>query len=349
MTFRAVIPALLLAFLAHDGTAFQTLPAACTSWNHHPSRGSSETKAQRHMPLSALRMLDQAAVTKNLETIADGNMPSKPAATLYKALVKRSGALSAAVECSRTADDGELLSTPAAVDLRQLGMKLRRGKAAAILVDCSTAAGKDDCEIMVKEQQSAKGSFPGPLPVVRSGAVASKDDIAEAKAMGVNGVLLSSCDEALIKACLVLGLEPVASATSAEDIEQAVAAGAKIIACEAAVRGDVPKDVGAVGLLPSRKQDPAEIFKVRDSEKDDAPTPQVIEDLFGLKEAKFNAVFAMDTCKSASSRLDVAYSAWLLEEMLSKKSGKFAKMAKMPSLGMGNPLANPDGILYEAQ
>ncbi len=33
----------------------------------------------------------------------------------------------------------------------------------------------------------------------------------------------------------------------------------------------------------------------------------------------------------------------------SKASGKFAKMAKTPSQGMGNPLSSPNGILYEAQ
>jgi len=83
-------------------------------------------------------------------------------------------------------------------------MKVRRTKASVVLIDCSSAAGKDDCEIAVKEQLSAKGGFPGPVPVVRSGCVSSVHDVAEAHALGASGVLLSMSEgaaEDMIKAC----------------------------------------------------------------------------------------------------------------------------------------------------
>jgi hypothetical protein len=54
----------------------------------------------------------------------------------------------------------------------------------------------------------------------------------------------------------VLGIEAIVQAASAEEIEQAVAAGVKLVACSAALRDSVPKDVGAVGLLDSRLEKP---------------------------------------------------------------------------------------------
>ncbi len=83
---------------------------------------------------------------------------------------KSSGAIAAACEYKRISTDTALLSTEDAVDFRQMGMKVRRSKAAALLIDCSSAAGKADCEEAVKEQLTAKGGFPGPVPVVRSGS-----------------------------------------------------------------------------------------------------------------------------------------------------------------------------------
>ncbi len=54
----------------------------------------------------------------------------------------------------------------------------------------------------------------------------------------------------------MLGIEVIAQAASGEEIEKAVAAGAKLVACSAALRDSVPKDVGAVGLLDSRVEKP---------------------------------------------------------------------------------------------
>lgn len=149
-------------------------------------------------------MLDETVVAKNMETIAAGKALAKAPTKLFKALKKNSGAIAAGCEFKRTADDTELPTTEASVDLRQLGMKVRRSKAAVLLIDCSSHAGKGDCEIAVQEQLTAKGSFPGPVPIVRSGSITTIEDIAEANALGASGVLLSmgeSAADEMIKAC----------------------------------------------------------------------------------------------------------------------------------------------------
>ena len=54
----------------------------------------------------------------------------------------------------------------------------------------------------------------------------------------------------------MLGMEAIVHAASSEEIEQAVAAGARLVACAPALRDAVPKDVGAVGLLDTRVEKP---------------------------------------------------------------------------------------------
>jgi len=296
-------------------------------------------------------MLDEAAVAKNMEAIAVGKSPAKAATKLFKALKKSSGAIAAGCEFKRTSDDTGPLSTSDAVDFRQFGMKVRRSKASVLLVDCSTAAGKTDCEEAVKEQQTAKGGFPGPVPVVRSGSISSVDEIAEAKALGVEGVLLcmsESAAEDMIAACGVLGMEAIVKVTSPDELDKAVAAGAKLVACDAALRQSVPTDIGTVALLDSRVEKPASLFAKPDDE-DTAPTPQVIVAMTQLKDAKFNAIIAMDALQKAHVALDRTFTTFLLEQVASKQSGKFSKLTRTTALGGGNPLSSPDGILYEVQ
>jgi len=296
-------------------------------------------------------MLDTAAVAKSMEAIAAGKRPAKAATKIFKALKKSSGAVAVGCEFKRTTDDTEPLSIADSVDFRNFGMKVRRSKASVLLVDCSTAAGKADCEEAVKEQQTAKGGFPGPMPVVRSGSMSSVDDIAEAKALGVEGVLLSMSEDAaedMIAACGVLGMEAIAKVSSPEELDKAVAAGAKLVACDAALRASVPKDVGAVALLDSRVEEPESIFAKSDDE-DNAPTPQVVIAMSQLKDTKFNAIIAMDALRKANVTLDRTFCSWLLEQISSKQSGMFSKLTRTTSLGQGSPLSRPDGILYEAQ
>ena len=187
-----------------NAAGFQLLPSALRTSTQGSVRLAG-SHARTHAPLCCgLRMLDEASVAKNVEAIAAGKAPAKVPTKIFKALKKSSGTIAAGCEYKRTADHTEALSTEESVDLRQLGLKVRRNKVAVILVDCSTPAGKDDCEIVAKEQQTAKGSFPGPVPIIRSGDVNSVEHVAEAKALGCEGVMLSMREAAahdLINAC----------------------------------------------------------------------------------------------------------------------------------------------------
>jgi len=170
--------------------------------------------------------------------------------------------------------------------------------------------------------------------------------------MGCEGVMLAMGEAAadeLLLACAALGMEAIVQVATAEELEQATASGVKLVACDVSLRDSVPKDVGAIGVIGSRCQDPAEIFSVAASEADEAPTPEVIVAMSPFKEAKFSAIIGMDAMRRAKNRVDTAFTLWLLEQITSKQSGKYAKLTKTPSLGQGNPLARPDGILYEAK
>jgi len=102
-------------------------------------RDFSESRGGRQLPRSGPRMM---AVGKR--------------SALRKAFKKPTGALTVSVEYERTDS-----STYSENDLAVLSMQLRKAKAAAVWT-----ASLDDLAIVGKEQQSAKGNFPGPCPGV---------------------------------------------------------------------------------------------------------------------------------------------------------------------------------------
>ena len=46
-----------------------------------------------------------------------------------------------------------------------------------------------------------------------------------------------------------------------------------------------------------------------------------------------SAIIGMDAMRRAKNRVDTAFTLWLLEQITSKQSGKYAKLTKTPSLG----------------
>ncbi|EKX47482.1 hypothetical protein GUITHDRAFT_137633 [Guillardia theta CCMP2712] len=269
--------------------------------------------------------INEEEVEKFLRVVEEGK-EAKASTKLFKALKKASGAVSVAIEFSRhpNADDGALHG----VEFRQFSLKMRREKAGAIFVNADSKSGLQDCEKFVEEQLSAKGSFPGPLPVVRTGEVTSSRQVAEAKAAGVEGVLVpmsSASLEEVKKACSALGIEVLTLVRSKEECESAVASGSKIICVEAAtveeataIRELIPKDCAAVACLNSRMSGaPEDVFSAL---KDENAEIEMLKFASALKPA-FNAIIAQKAVLSVTHRGETFFGSWLLESLLSKKSG----------------------------
>ena len=158
---------------------------------------------------------------------------AKPPQVIFKALKKKTGVKSLSFEYKRkdgidanTQFDIDLVSHPMRVDCKA-GMLMMDS------MDGSDEAAAEDIAKFVKEQQTAKGKFPGPLPVVWRKNMQTVEDVALAKAIGCSGVTLvaDQLDDQqmaqLVQACHALKMEVLAEVTDKEQIERALAAGAQ--------------------------------------------------------------------------------------------------------------------------
>jgi len=289
-----------------------------------------------------------------LEIIAAGGSPKVPT-KVAKSLKKNSGQMSVALEYKRSKGDDEDVYH---VDFRRYSVKIRESKLDVLFIDTTTPLGLDDCASFVQEQASARGSFPGPVPIVSTGASTTKH-IAEAKALGCHGVMIGFSGgngEELVKAALSLSLEAVALVSTEAEVEAAVAAGATIVctapasadvapgdaaAAALALKSKIPKEIVAVaGLDAHIGGPPAEVFSpeveqmqiemglVKDKDAHSNFSQKVLNYAAALKEVKsdsgpFSAVIAMTAVQSAGLRVERNYGTWLLEKLLSKKSTSF--------------------------
>lgn len=246
-------------------------------------------------------------VSKNLEIIAaQGGPPGgKAPSIVFKALKKNSGSIAIGVEYKRS--NQEVMDSQA---LRVFSGGLRQRKVDVLLVDCSSPAGVSDCEGIITEQKTASMNFPGSVPVIRTGPTTTLTMVAEAKALGCHGVLISylkgvneNADE-LVKGVLSLGLEPLVIVNSREHVEASQAAGAKIFVLEAtqatsmfidspdvacrfmmALRAAVPADCVAVaGLEAHIGGPPSEVFLHRQKEGKGMSDGEVAEPKMEKKE-----------------------------------------------------------------
>mmetsp|Transcript_10894 Transcript_10894/g.15619 ORF Transcript_10894/g.15619 Transcript_10894/m.15619 type:complete len:440 (-) Transcript_10894:80-1399(-) len=305
--------------------------------------------------------IDAAEVAKHLATIAaQGGPPGGKAPTkIFKALKKNSGSIAVGVEYKRDEQAQDVVDSG---DLRVFSSTLRKNKVDVLLVDCSTPSGVSDCEGIIKEQASARMVFPGPLPVIRTGSKASLNTIAEAKALGCEGILISylnnvneNADE-LVKACISVALEPIAMVNSKLHVDAALAAGAKIFCMEPtlpssifcddaktaskfsnALRASIPADCVAVGGLDSHiggpplkvLEEPTEKKKADDGTIAEAWSPKVLQFAAELRaiapdKGGLSAIFAFNVAQSPSVRVERNFCLWLVENLLSKKSSKFS-------------------------
>jgi indole-3-glycerol phosphate synthase len=130
-------------------------------------------------------------------------------------------------------------------------------------VSTSSADGPDLLRSIAKEQQTAKGKFPGPVPIVMRERVVDVAQIAMAAGLGASGITLSAdaLDVGELKQflahCSAAGIEGVVEASDREGLGRAGEAGATIVC----VRGvssldeavDLRSDIPQVMMKPITK------------------------------------------------------------------------------------------------
>ena len=125
------------------------------SWGLVPRGGAFSQHAARSTGASVrcvrpgLRMLDEAAVVKNMEAVEAGT-PGKVSKKVFKAIKKPSSALIAIQELSRSKAPEEKIRS---MLHQNWSWNQRRDKKAAIIVDTTVPEAMDDLELFVKEQQ----------------------------------------------------------------------------------------------------------------------------------------------------------------------------------------------------
>ena len=194
---------------------------------------------KRQISIPALRaqssLVGSDAVQALITQASESKGTAKPPQVIFKALKKKTGVKSLSFEYKRKAGidantqfDIDLVSHPLRVDCKA-GMLMLDS------MDGSDEATAEDIAKFVKEQQTAKGKFPGPVPVVWRKNMQTVEDVALAKAIGCSGVTLvaDQLDDQqmaqLVQACHALKMEALVEVTDKEQIERALAAGAQCL------------------------------------------------------------------------------------------------------------------------
>ncbi|EKX42636.1 hypothetical protein GUITHDRAFT_111316 [Guillardia theta CCMP2712] len=269
------------------------------------------TTVSKRNPLS----LYAQSISDLVKKVESASAKTKAPTKIFKSLKKTSGSPSISVEFLRP----EKIPVH---DTKSLSFEIRRSKVALLVVDTAVANGDQDFEGFVKEQQTAKGKFPGPVPLVWRGAIETIEDIAKAKAAGADGVSFaaSSLGEektaVMVNACHVLGMEPLVEVGDANEINWAVSAGAKclcvrfsssaissfLVSAAKSLQNDLPDDCAVIATVQGR-QGGAEIEQAK-----------------SLLDANYNGVLFSRMLEDATDRFSEPYLKYIMAVMQSKKS-----------------------------
>jgi len=254
-----------------------------------------------------------AALHADLAAGAFSAPPKKHKDALYKALKKPKGAMALIGEGAQ--QDRPSLGGMDLNDPRYLSDQFRQGNCAAVCVRVGGEyeLGPRALAETADEQQTARGEFPGPLPVLSRADVIDAVQLAKAAADGASAAIISlhlngaEATKALMASAESYGLEPVLRVGTAEELATAVELGAKIV-----VLGEV--SLPQAGALIAAA--PAEVRTVCDA---------FVRDVRGAWKARdmgFSALLVGDTVLEVCCRDRVPPTA-VLKAMLAKGSVKY--------------------------
>lgn len=229
-----------------------------------------------------------------MSTSTSSGIVPPPSGALPLALKKPSKTLTVCLEYDGSSGGIDASSS----DLATLSMQLRKVKAGAIFTS-DIAALKE----FATEQESARGDFPGPCPVVYCGDV---DGVADAVCADASAVVLSP--ETADKAADVQGADIIWEVTSVADVETVLAVqeaadsflvgGDDIEAVIAALPG---KTSCAIGSVQAMQEDDSEIAEGRKFKKAGCASIFIRNAIVGDAEDLEYAQFAIGGLTSKAS------------------------------------------------
>ena len=229
----------------------------------------------------------------HMSTSTSGIALPPPSGALPLALKKPSKTLTVCLEYDGSADGASSSS-----DLATLSMQLRKVKAGAIFT-ADIGALKE----FATEQESARGDFPGPCPVVYCGDV---EGTADAVSAGASAVILSA--ESADKAADVQGADIIWEVNTVADVEAVLAvqeaADSFLVGgdgIEAVIAALPRKTSCAIGSVQAMQEDDAEIAEGRHLKKAGCASIFIRKAIVGDAEDLEYAQFAVGGLTSKAS------------------------------------------------
>lgn len=201
----------------------------------------------------------------------------------------------------------------------------------SVLIDPSTGGCTgDDVALFVDEQETARGDFPGPLPVIVHDVIIDEVQLAHAAALGGRGVFLSVSvlgDDlaTMVQAAREYGLEPIIHARSAAEVEKAGELDPRVISLSGMSVDDM------LETLPSF---PEKCIKMAYLPLYDDEQLIEAEDAWRLRDAGFNSVMASELLFKFHSQEVGDNTLSIIKAICAKGSVKYTR-ASMAFVGKG--------------
>ena len=277
---------------------------------------------------------DVMAVYKEIKANMSAEASDKPG-PLQRTLTKRQGTITIIAEYKRKSSfskdriheifEPELLS-PVFREYGCLGI--------AVMADPNMGGCTyDDIASFVEEQRKAKNEVPGPVAVINSDLVVDELQVAMTKAYGCAACVLNlnivGADEIshLLSTCRVVDLEAIVEVSSAEEAQQAVDLGARIVSVVHVENVDQMADI--VVNLPDDVCTIANLLLTHD-DKD----VKEVEQAWAIRDKGFNCVWVGEPLYKAGADA-VETPGNIIKSMRSKSSLRFASARIASGKGEG--------------
>jgi len=355
MIFQRFSSSILLLLLASTSTAF-TIPKpnsiSCSSTSTTSTSTSTSTQ------LNAIGVLARKAKEADVRAYCEGgvddkvmeqvqimktNLPTLPTneevvGPLQSCLTKRKGTVSIIAEYKRKfAVESGFVDEVFEPDILSPIYREYGAMALSVLADERIGGCTyDDIEKVVKEQQSAKGEVPGPMPVISNDLIVDEVQIARSAASGANSVVVNLSvvgvekTELFIQCAKALNMETIVSVSNQEEAQKAVDVGGRMIMVPPLE--DMDERYGIVSSL--NIPDGAQVCTISNISTNDNKALEEVEEVWVCRDRGFNAVWVGDVLYKAGS--DVAeHAGKIIKSMAAKSSVKWATPKALGGKGEG--------------
>ena len=249
--------------------------------------------------------MPRSSTILRMSSVAASPIGSSKATQLKTALKKPSKVLTVGVEYVHNdeAEENEILS-----------MQLRKSKVSSIW--CSNI---DDVSNFAKEQETAKGNFPGPCPVIYDAKIESNDDIQSAVTAGATAITVDANTIETITSIWneEVPLEIIWKIANAQDVEKvSEVTGGDLADAAFLIRGDMASDdIEAISsALPKSSLLIASVDPMQSDGNEVSQGKQ-------LKALGVASILVNEACVGDAE--DMEYSRFLVEGLTSKASSEF--------------------------